>query len=125
MRWTVLLRCDGDALTDTEVQLLTLQPDDLPDFAQLGLIHREGKRLLLTLQRALLVQQSKQYFARRRQCNRCSVPRNDQRQPLTHPAERLWFGTPMAAALQSLPMRTGFIAVRLARLRVSAQSFYA
>ena len=38
-------------------------------------VARTVRSFVLTLQRALLVQQAKQYFARRRQCNRCSVPR--------------------------------------------------
>ena len=38
MRWTVFLRCESNIDTNTEVPLLSLERDSLPDFAQLGLI---------------------------------------------------------------------------------------
>ena len=75
MRWTVFLRCERNTDTNTEVPLLSLERDSLPEFAQLGVIHREGKRILWNLQRALLTQQTEHYFACRRPCNQCGAPR--------------------------------------------------
>ena len=48
MRWTILLRREGDTNTSpsSDIPLLSIERDELPDFAQLGLMHREGKSIL-------------------------------------------------------------------------------
>ena len=69
MRWTVFLRCETNTDTNTDVPLLSLERDSLPNFAQLGLIHREEKQIQWKLQRALLAQQTEHYFSCRRPCN--------------------------------------------------------
>ena len=73
MRWTILLRREGDTNTSqsSDIPLLSIERDELPAFAQLGLMHREGKSILQNLQSLLLNQQAEEYFARRRRCAKC------------------------------------------------------
>ena len=78
MRWTILLRREGNTNSSqsSDLPLLSIERDDLPDFAQLGLMHREGKCILRNLQSAMLNQQAQEYFARRRPCTKCNKLRN-------------------------------------------------
>lgn len=75
MRWTILLQCDDDNGERQTAEVLTLERDARPPPSSLGLLHREGKALLLRLQRLIVRQQAQAFCRRLRPCPACGAGR--------------------------------------------------
>ena len=84
MRWTIVLQCEDGAgnLSTTDVQTLERAVD--PAFSTLGLLHREGKRLLLRLQQQFVRQKAAAYCAHIRPCRKCGINRSIKTPVLGH-----------------------------------------
>lgn len=76
MRWKIMLQCETDAGEVTTTEVMTLERNIRPEFSQMGLLHREGKTILLRLQRMMMRNQASEFFKHSRPCRECGVSRN-------------------------------------------------
>jgi hypothetical protein len=80
MRWKIMLQCENDAGETTSVEIMKMERNSRPEFSQLGMVHRDGKQILLNAQRAMLYSQAREFFRISRPCPQCGVDRNRQRE---------------------------------------------
>jgi hypothetical protein len=76
MRWEVVVRFQSDSGEQIELKVDEVNRPAVPEFSQVGLLHMEGKRILLRIQAAVLDQQVAEYIKRSRPCDACGFGRS-------------------------------------------------
>ena len=75
MRWKVLLQCDNGPQDTSTCEIGSIERNDIPEFSQIGLLHWEGKNLLILMQRAIVRDQMRVLSNRLQPCPHCGKRR--------------------------------------------------